>query len=503
MAKPVTKSTAYENAVSQLNTLQSNARTIQQVRKNREFFQSINLAETMIFLKRCNIELDDIDKLNVIHISGTKGKGSTCAFIESILRQFGYKTGFYSSPHLVHVRERIRINGRPLSETAFTKYFFTVYDRLQKGLMNFKAVDDGAMPTYFKFLTLMAFHVFIEEKVDVAIIEVGIGGEHDCTNVIRNPVVCGVTTLDFDHVSLLGSTLEEIAWQKAGIFKKGSVAVVADQTPQTMNVMMSRAIERKCQLRRAPKFDAYNWPCEQLEIGIPGQHQYWNITLAMQLAKLWLQTMNHKCDALLDNGSKLAYVQQGSTLPGFVVPEQFIDGIRLCKWPGRSQMLRISDSLIYFLDGAHTPKSLECCATWYKWDRQRVNQDPFAKPLRILLFHCTGDRKPESLLPHLVDCNFDIALFCPTRLRSTLDISSDHSNFNQDQKEQYLRSEENMIMWKKLNDESAHAEHFDCIEKAIRRIDSLHNEKQRNIEVLVTGSLHLVGGVLSFIEPHS
>ncbi|VDO21582.1 unnamed protein product [Brugia timori] len=127
--------------------------------------------------------LEEIDRLNVIHVSGTKGKGSTCAFTESILRQFGFKTGFYSSPHLVHVRERIRINGDPLSEEDFVKYFEHIYSLLEK------AVEESnktvTMPSYFKFLTVMAFHVFIEEKVDVAIVEVGIGGEHDCTNIIQ------------------------------------------------------------------------------------------------------------------------------------------------------------------------------------------------------------------------------------------------------------------------------------------------------------------------------
>uniref|UniRef100_F1KY84 tetrahydrofolate synthase n=1 Tax=Ascaris suum TaxID=6253 RepID=F1KY84_ASCSU len=287
MATPALTNNSYETAVSQLNALQSNAATIQMLRKKRGFFQGANLVETAAFMERCNIKLDDVDKLNVIHVSGTKGKGSTCAFTESILRRLGYKTGFYSSPHLVHVRERIRINGRPLSESAFAKYFFTVYERLQK-----EAAVDGAMPAYFKFLTLMAFHVFIEEKVDVAIIEVGIGGEHDCTNIVRKPVVCGVTTLDIDHTSLLGSTIEEIAWQKAGIFKPGSVAIVADQTEQTMRVMTSRAIERKCRLRVAPSFEAYDWPCQEVEIGIPGQHQYWNVTLAMQLSKAWLERMH-------------------------------------------------------------------------------------------------------------------------------------------------------------------------------------------------------------------
>lgn len=109
-----------------------------------------------------------------------QGKGSTCSFCESILRQHGLKTGFYSSPHLVQVRERIRINGDPISRELFAKYFWEVYDLLIKQKEN-----DNDMPAYFKFLTVMAFYVFLKENVDAAIIEVGIGGLYDCTNVLR------------------------------------------------------------------------------------------------------------------------------------------------------------------------------------------------------------------------------------------------------------------------------------------------------------------------------
>uniref|UniRef100_A0A0M3IH22 tetrahydrofolate synthase n=1 Tax=Ascaris lumbricoides TaxID=6252 RepID=A0A0M3IH22_ASCLU len=357
--------------------------TIQLARKKPGFHQGAKLVETAMFMERCNIKLDDVDKLNVIHVSGTKGKGSTCAFTESILRRLGYKTGFYSSPHLVQVRERIRINGRPLSESAFAKYFFTVYERLQK-----EAAVDGAMPAYFKFLTLMAFHVFIEEKVDVAIIEVGIGGEHDCTNIVR---------------------------QKAGIFKPGSVAIVADQTEQTMRVMTSRAIERKTDV---PPFTGMVFQKDENEMPA-----------------------------------------RGSVLPGFRVPDEFLDGIRLCEWPGRSQVLKL-DSVTYFLDGAHTPKSLQ-------------------------------------------DCNFDVALFCPTRVRPVLDMRSDQANLNQSEQEQRQRVEHNMVVWKQLTGEETHAEHFDCITAAIEKIEAMKSRKGHEVEVLVTGSLHLVGGVLALIQPHS
>ncbi|KHJ87024.1 hypothetical protein OESDEN_13209 [Oesophagostomum dentatum] len=168
----------YEAAILLLNSLQSNAANLQKIREKRDLLQETNLPDMISKLMKCGIELDDLDRLNVIHVSGTKGKGSTCAFVESILRNVGFRTGLYTSPHLVHARERIRINGKPISETLFAKHFFTVYNKLKK-----ECPED--MPPYFKFLTILSFHVFLQEGVDVAIVEVGIGGEYDATNVVQ------------------------------------------------------------------------------------------------------------------------------------------------------------------------------------------------------------------------------------------------------------------------------------------------------------------------------
>ncbi|KAK6017099.1 hypothetical protein OSTOST_17412 [Ostertagia ostertagi] len=125
------------------------------------------------------------------------------------------------SPHLVHARERIRINGKPISE----------------------AMSEG-MPPYFKFLTLLSFHVFLEECVDVAIVEVGIGGEYDCTNIIHILSMWYISTLDIDHTTILGSTLPSIAWHKAGILKNGSPAVMSPASPDALAVIEKRGLDR-------------------------------------------------------------------------------------------------------------------------------------------------------------------------------------------------------------------------------------------------------------------
>ena len=204
----------YNEAIKALNGLQTNAAVLEKVKSERlKKYVNQNLNETKKYLSDMSIGAKELNDLPVIHVSGTKGKGSTCAFTESILRHQGLKTGFYSSPHLVSATERIRINGKPMSQKVFAAYFWKVYNQI-----------GPEKPAYFKFLTIMAFHVFIEEKVDVALIEVGIGGSYDCTNVVEKPVAVGITLLDYDHTKVLGNTIEEIAWHKAGIMKAGSVA---------------------------------------------------------------------------------------------------------------------------------------------------------------------------------------------------------------------------------------------------------------------------------------
>lgn len=153
---------------------------------------------------RCDVEVQKLDeKLSVIHVSGTKGKGSTCAYCESILQNYGMKTGFFSSPHLVSVRERIRVDGQPISRKQFARCFWDVHQKLGgvqvswlswidwncsiAKLYYFQKEKNTAkeMPPYFMFLTIMALKIFLEEQVDVAILEVGIGGEYDYTNILR------------------------------------------------------------------------------------------------------------------------------------------------------------------------------------------------------------------------------------------------------------------------------------------------------------------------------
>ncbi|KAJ2920152.1 hypothetical protein MD484_g370, partial [Candolleomyces efflorescens] len=236
----------YQEAVEKLNSLQSNAATLEAVRASGGRLSQFAIPEMLEYLERIGYLPEQLNALNVVHITGTKGKGSTSAFVDSILRSAkpDWKVGLYTSPHLVAVRERIRINGQPISEELFTKYFFEVWDRLQSNTA--RALEStSVMPGYFRFITLLAFHTFLECKVDATVLEVGVGGTYDSTNVVPKPVVTGVTALGIDHVGVLGKTLEEIAWQKGGIFKEGVPAHTVSQPSSALEVLRRRSQELK------------------------------------------------------------------------------------------------------------------------------------------------------------------------------------------------------------------------------------------------------------------
>ena len=171
-----------------------------------------------------------------IHIAGTNGKGSCSHTIASILQEAGYKVGLYTSPHLLSFRERIRVNGEPISEDYVMDFIDTE-----------KLFLESLHPSFFEVATALAFKYFADEKVDYAVIEVGLGGRLDCTNII-SPILSVITNISMDHVQLLGDTLEKIAAEKAGIMKPGVPCVIGETLPETLPVFEAKAKEVGCKL---------------------------------------------------------------------------------------------------------------------------------------------------------------------------------------------------------------------------------------------------------------
>src|SRR5271163_1742373 len=176
------------------------------------------------------------------HIAGTNGKGSTAAFLESIFRCAGFRTGLNTSPHLENINERIRVNGEEISDEAFAETF-TRIQALNEELL--AAGKLRAHPTYFECVTAMAFEYFARARVEFGVFEVGLGGRLDATNILT-PVILVITRVDFDHENFLGHSLAEIAGEKAGILKPSVPVVVAEQRPEALEVVVSRATELRC-----------------------------------------------------------------------------------------------------------------------------------------------------------------------------------------------------------------------------------------------------------------
>ncbi|KYQ58683.1 Folylpolyglutamate synthase, mitochondrial [Trachymyrmex zeteki] len=464
-------------------TLQSNAAYLQSVKNAND---SSKLKEVEKYLLRSGITLEQLDSLSIIHVAGTKGKGSTCAFTEAILRQHGYSTGFFSSPHLVSVRERIRLNGEPISQAHFTRFFWNVYQRLEQ-----KREYEYDMPTYFKFLTILSFHVFLEANIDVAIVEVGIGGELDCTNILRNPVCVGITSLGLEHVSLLGNTLEEIAHQKSGIFKPHTTAFTVPQSESVMRVLQKRAVERRCHdLQIVSTTEGCKWNDVFLLAGIDIKSvQQQNALLSISIAHEWMKS-RYDQSIINDKYTNGYYNLQSekNDLSQIISPNKVATALMNCKWPARMQILRTSVA-DFFLDGAHTIESIVNCVSWFK----RVSRGTSSK---FLIFNISGDRNSLELLKLLKSLDFDRVYFAPN-YAGVISVE-DLSNYIL-LDEQRKKCKKHCELW---GDNSVSKNTVAEVLYDIKKHVSSQVNSHDKVEVLVTGSLHLNGAVLTILDPN-
>jgi dihydrofolate synthase / folylpolyglutamate synthase len=311
------------------------------------------------------------------HIAGTNGKGSTAAFLESILRHAGYRTGLYASPHLERINERIRVNGDEISDAAFAETFTRVQSLVEELLAAGKL---RAHPTYFECVTAMAFEYFACAGVQFAIFEVGLGGRLDATNILT-PAVCILTRVDFDHENFLGHSLPEIAGEKAGILKPGVPVVMAEQRPEAREVILARATQLDCPIINVSK--TYRVERSSLENGcvrafITEQTGAWSAKLAPQLPG-GFQLQN----AL--NAAAAARLLQSR---GFRIPDDSINrGIAAATWPGRLE--RIHSRPDIYLDGAHNPGAARELATFW--------EDNFAGRRILVLYGALRDKAVDEI----------------------------------------------------------------------------------------------------------
>ena len=287
-----------------------------------------------------------------VHVAGTNGKGSVCANLASILREQGYRTGLYTSPHLIRFNERIQVNGEPIGDAALLDLIDEV--EAAAGQLAAKGLRDA---TFFEFTTALAFLYFQRQAVDLVVLETGMGGRLDATNVVI-PALSVITSIGFDHMQYLGNTLAAIAGEKAGIIKPGRPVVVGSVPPEAMEVIAARARSAGAPLIEAAKHvrigvRAVSWTGQNVQVEsdeqsygtiaspLAGPHQAANLAIAVAAA-----------ECLRD--------QVGVA----VSSEAIVKGLARTKWPARGQLLESHPPVV--LDGAHNPEAAAMLAAWTK-----------------------------------------------------------------------------------------------------------------------------------------
>jgi dihydrofolate synthase / folylpolyglutamate synthase len=387
-------------------------------------------------------------RLRYLHVAGTNGKGSTCAMLDSALRVAGFRTGLYTSPHLVDARERIQMDGAPIAENAWVAAFEEVHGAAEK-LLARDGID--AHPSFFETVTAMAFLAFSRAGVETVVLETGLGGRLDATNVI-DPEIAIITPIDFDHEAFLGSAIESIAAEKAGILKRGRAAVFSRQRPDALQVLEHRALELDIAARHSSAWRVEDLRLEKfgsrftlrrvtgsaadeeipLECPLAGEHQVENARTAVTALDLF--------------GLSAAAIREG---------------IARTKWPGRLERVATGPDII--LDGAHNPAGARALAAYIR----RFFAD---EPVRIV-YGAMRDKAVEEVTNTLFPLGREVIVTAPVQPRAlrpeSLAAMVDHPN---------IRTAETM-------------------EEALRMA------RESPLTTFVTGSLFLVGEARALLDP--
>ncbi len=319
-------------------------------------------------------------KIHTVHIAGTKGKGSTATMLARMLEANGYDVGLYTSPHLVHLHERITVNAKMISDSEMCGLLNRVYAPVEK-------ISKTDPPTFFEIMTALAFMYFLDKAVDIAVIETGLGGRLDSTNVIK-PKVVGITSLSIDHQNLLGDNIDSIAAEKAGIFKRGVPAITVQQEPSAMRVLKSQATAVKAPLsitgsdidfsqrfETSREHGPHTRIClttptskfEHLRVPLHGKHQAINCGLAL---------------AMLDKLKSAGYK---------IDNDKAAEGLHKVSLAGRMEM--IWDDPRIMIDAAHNAASIKALIHAIG---QNIPYDSM-----VVIFGCNSDKDVKGMLERL------------------------------------------------------------------------------------------------------
>lgn len=379
-------------------------------------------------------------KLKIIHVAGSKGKGSVCAFSAHILREAGYRVGLYTSPHLYDARERFRVlepgakKADAFEGRISAKDFSALINKIRPQLQSYRRRPRYGDLTYFEVLTVAAFCFFEAKKADLVVLETGLGGRLDATNVCR-PLVAAITPISLEHTRQLGKTIRKIAFEKAGIIKENCPVICAPQKSTALAV-----IESRCRKLKSPL--TVPDPC-RLPLSLPGAHQKINAGLSVGIIEQ-LRRYGYRISAgAVKNGLAKTY------------------------WPLRFEVLRRPGSPGIVLDGAHNPESCRCLAETF------MAVFPGQKP--VLIFGCSEDKDAGAMARILRDLSGDIILTVSKHPRAV--------NWKDTKMKNYFKKDKVMIA--------------DSVKTACRTALRLCHG---NRPVLVTGSLFVAAEAKEFFE---
>ena len=335
------------------------------------------------------------ERIPTVHIAGTKGKGSTAAMLDSILQAAGMRTGLFTSPHIEQFEERMRVCGHMPHPTQLTR----LVARLHRILQSEGNASDH-VPTFFELTTVLAWMLFDEEKVEFVVLETGLGGRLDCTNVCR-PLVTIITSIGLDHTHILGDTISQIAYEKAGILKAG-VPVVQGQLPGDADLVVSaRAAELKCQ--RYVCGQQFAWHIDPEEAAIHGRSRSQRILVMTPRQNLHNLVVPLLGQHQAHNASLAVMAAEIIQQAGFpqITSDAVTQGLQATHWPLRFEVCDGHPAIV--LDAAHNPDSMHTVAGVLRgseWQQRK----------RVLVFAASADKDVRSML-HIILPNFDHVVF--------------------------------------------------------------------------------------------
>lgn len=387
------------------------------------------------------------DKLKYIHVAGTNGKGSVCAMLSSVLVAAGYKTGLFISPYITDFRERIQINNAMISKQELisaVENTFPLIEQLQ---------SEGIVITEFEYVNALQFYIHAKAECDIVVLETGMGGLLDCTNVIKRPLCSVITTIGLDHTAVLGDTIEKIAEQKCGILKNRSFAVTSVQDISVMNIIERTARNLKIPLAKSENINidvksetlggsVFNYNGTEIKLNLAGDHQLENAKNA--LAVIEILRLNDKLH-ISDNDIKKGFAN--------------------AKNPARLEML--SENPIVILDGAHNPNGIEA--------------------LKNAISRFLSDKKIICIMGMLADKDIDSSIkLLENTFNKVYTVPVDNP-----------RAISSALLAEKFADIYSEVNAFDSVQTAF---DIAYDEaKQNDYAIIICGSLYLAGEIRPYI----